>query len=165
MKLYTLDSTQLIQKPVEEVFNFFSKPENLSVITPSKLAFKILTPTPIEMGDGRIIDYKIYLLGIPIHWKTLITDFDPPHMFVDQQIKGPYTMWHHTHTFHKVEDGVEIRDRVVYSIPFGFIGQILNYLWIRKDLENIFKHRKKVINKLFENNDYKSYTSDSIMGK
>ena len=69
---------------------------------------------------------------------------------------GPYSV---------VEDGVEIRDRVVYSIPFGFIGQILNYLWIRKNLENIFKHRKKVIDKLFENNDYKSYTSDSIMEK
>ena len=165
MKLYTLKSVQLIQKPIEEVFTFFSKPENLSVITPPKLGFKILTPRPIEMDAGRLIDYKIYLLGIPIHWRTLITDFNPPHMFVDQQIKGPYTMWHHTHTFHKVKDGVEIRDQVVYSIPFSFIGQILNYLWIRKDLENIFKHRKKVIDKLFENDDYKSYTSDSIMEK
>ena len=103
MKLYTLISTQFIEKSIDEVFTFFSKPENLSVITPSKLGFKILTPTPIEMGPGRIIDYQIYLLGIPIHWRTLITDYNPPNMFVDQQIKGPYNMWHHTHTFHKVE--------------------------------------------------------------
>ena len=165
MKLYTLDSIQLIEKPIEDVFNFFSKPKNLSVITPQKLGFKILTPTPIKMGTGCIIDYKIHLIGIPIHWRSLITDFNPPHMFVDQQIKGPYTMWHHTHTFQEVKDGVEIRDRVVYSLPIGIFGRILNYYWIRKNLQNIFNYRKKVINKLFENNDYKSYTSDSIMEK
>ena len=158
MKLYTLESNQFINKPIEEVFQFFSKPENLSVITPAKLGFKILSPNPIKMEVGRLIDYNIYLMGIPIHWRTLITDYEPPNMFVDQQIKGPYAMWHHTHTFHKVEGGVEIKDKVVYSIPFGILGRILNYLWIRKDLENIFVHRKKVIDKLFENNDYKSYT-------
>ena len=158
MKLYSLDSVQFINKPIEDVFKFFSKPDNLSVITPPKLGFKILTPTPINMSTGRLIDYKIYLMGIPIHWRTLITDFEPPHMFVDQQIKGPYTMWHHTHTFQKVDGGVEIKDRVVYSIPFSILGRLLNFLWIRKDLENIFNYRKKVIDELFENYDYKSYT-------
>ena len=158
MKLYTLESNQFINKPIEEVFQFFSKPENLSVITPAKLGFKILSPNPIKMEVGRLIDYNIYLLGIPIHWRTLITDYEPPNMFVDQQIKGPYAMWHHTHTFHKVKGGVEIKDRVVYSIPFGYLGRLLNYLWIKRDLNNIFLHRKKVIDKLFENNDYKSYT-------
>ena len=157
MKLYSLDSVQFINKPIEDVFEFFSKPDNLSVITPPRLGFKILTPTPIDMSTGRLIDYKIYLMGIPIHWRTLITDFDPPHMFVDQQIKGPYTMWHHTHTFQKVDGGVEIKDRVVYSIPFSILGRLLNFLWIRKDLENIFNYRKKVIDELFENDDYKSY--------
>ena len=158
MKLYTLESNQFINKPIEEVFQFFSKPENLSVITPAKLGFKILSPNPIKMGFGRLIDYNIYLMGIPIHWRTLITDYEPPNIYVDQQIKGPYAMWHHTHTFHKVKGGVEIKDRVVYSIPFGFLGRLLNYLWIKRDLNNIFLHRKKVIDKLFENNDYKSYT-------
>ena len=158
MKLYTLESNQFINKPIEEVFQFFSIPENLSLITPAKLGFKILSPNPIKMEVGRLIDYNIYLMGIPIHWRTLITDYEPPNMFVDQQIKGPYAMWHHTHTFHKVKGGVEIKDRVVYSIPFGFLGRLLNYLWIKRDLNNIFLHRKKVIDKLFENNDYKSYT-------
>jgi hypothetical protein len=158
MKLYSLDSVQFINKPIEDVFKFFSNPDNLSVITPPKLGFKILTPTPINMSTGCLIDYKIYLMGIPIHWRTLITDFEPPHMFVDQQIKGPYTMWHHTHTFQKVDGGVEIKDRVVYSIPFSILGRLLNFLWIRKDLENIFNYRKKVIDELFENDDYKSYT-------
>ena len=158
MKLYTLESNQFINKPIEEVFQFFSKPENLSVITPAKLGFKILSPNPIKMGVGRLIDYNIYLLGIPKHWRTLITDYEPPNIFVDQQIKGPYAMWHHTHTFHKVKGGGEIKARVGYSIPFGFLGRLLNYLWIKRDLNNIFLHRKKVIDKLFENNDYKSYT-------
>ena len=158
MKLYTLESNQFINKPIEEVFQFFSKPENLSVITPAKLGFKILSPNPIKMEVGRLIDYNIYLMGIPIHWRTLITDYEPPNMFVDQQIKGPYAIWHHTHTFHKGKGGVEIKDRVVYSIPFGFLGRLLNYLWIKRDLNNIFLYRKKVIDKLFENNDYKSYT-------
>jgi len=157
MKLYTLDSIQFINKPIEDVFEFFSNPDNLSVITPPKLGFKILTPTPIKMSVGRLIDYKIYLMGIPIHWRTLITEFDPPHTFIDQQIKGPYNIWHHTHTFQKVDGGVEIKDRVVYSIPFSILGRILNFLWIRKDLENIFNYRKKVIDELFENDDYKSY--------
>ena len=157
MKLYTLDSIQFINKPIEDVFEFFSNPDNLSVITPPKLGFKILTPTPIKMSVGRLIDYKIYLMGIPIHWRTLITNFDPPHTFIDQQIKGPYTIWHHTHTFQKVDGGVEIKDRVVYSIPFSILGRILNFLWIRKDLENIFNYRKKVIDELFGNDDYKSY--------
>ena len=70
MKLYTLDSIQFINKPIEDVFEFFSNPDNLSVITPPKLGFKILTPTPINMSVGRLIDYKIYLMGIPIHWRT-----------------------------------------------------------------------------------------------
>jgi hypothetical protein len=157
MKLYTLDSIQFINKPIEDVFEFFSNPDNLSVITPPKLGFKILTPTPIKMSVGCLIDYKIYLMGIPIHWRTLITNFDPPHTFIDQQIKGPYTIWHHTHTFQKVDGGVEIKDRVVYSIPFSILGRILNFLWIRKDLENIFNYRKKVIDELFGNDDYKSY--------
>ncbi len=157
MKLYTLDSIQFINKPIEDVFEFFSNPDNLSVITPPKLGFKILTPTPIKMSAGRLIDYKIYLMGFPIHWRALITDFDPPHTFIDQQIKGPYTIWHHTHTFQKVDGGVEIKDRVVYSIPFSILGRILNFLWIRKDLENIFNYRKKVIDELFGNDDYKSY--------
>ncbi len=147
------------------MFEFFSKAENLSIITPTRLGFIILTPAPIKMDTGRLIDCKIYLMGIPIHWRSLITDFELPHMFIDQQIKGLYTMWHHTHTFHEMDGRVEIKDRVVYSIPFSILGRILNYLWIRKDLQNIFYYRKRVIDKHFENDDYKSYTKDSIMEK
>tara|TARA_Y100001970_G_C13808702_1_gene638856 strand:- start:81 stop:539 length:459 start_codon:yes stop_codon:yes gene_type:complete len=152
MKLYSLHFKQTINRPIEEVFDFFSKPENLSRITPKKLNFKILTPTPIKMMKGQIIDYTIRLIGFQIHWRTLITDYNPPYSFIDQQIKGPYTIWHHKHTFKKIANGVEIYDNITYSIPFGIIGRILHYVWIQKDLENIFRYRKKVINEIFNMN-------------
>ena len=150
MKLYTLESNQFINKPIEEVFQFFSKPENLSVITPAKLGFKILSPNPIKMEVGRLIDYNIYLMGIPIHWRTLITDYEPPNMFVDQQIKGPYAMWHHTHTFQKINDKETlISDIVKYGLPFGFIGGMANALYVKKDLESIFSYRFDKIKEIF----------------
>lgn len=162
MKTYEIHTTQVINRPIEEVFVFFSKPENLAVITPKKLGFKILTPTPIKMNKGCLIDYLIHLMGIPVHWRTIITDYDPPHMFIDQQLKGPYSLWHHTHTFKKIENGVEIKDRIIYSIPLGWMGQLLHKFWIKKDLNNIFSHRKKVISDLFMNDGYKMYVTDPI---
>ena len=162
MKIYEIHTTQVINKPIEDVFVFFSKPENLAVITPKKLGFKILTPTPIKMNKGCLIDYLIHLMGIPVHWRTIITDYDPPHMFIDQQLKGPYSLWHHTHTFKKIENGVEIKDRIIYSIPLGWMGQLLHKFWIKKDLNNIFSHRKKVISDLFMNDGYKMYITDPI---
>ena len=83
----------------DDVFNFFSMPENLVKITPKSLSFTILTPKPIDMEKGTLIDYTISLMGFPVHWRTLISDYNPPHSFIDQQIKGPYAFWHHTHTF------------------------------------------------------------------
>ena len=87
MKVYTLENHQFIKAPLKNVFDFFSKPENLKEITPSKLNFKILTPTPISMKEGTLIDYTIKLIGIPLHWRTLITKFDPPNQFIDEQLK------------------------------------------------------------------------------
>ena len=150
MTLYTLESNQFINKPIEEVFQFFSKPENLSVITPAKLGFKILSPNPIKMEVGRLIDYNIYLMGIPIHWRTLITDYEPPNMFVDQQIKGPYAMWHHTHTFKKINDNETlISDTVIYVVPFSFIGSIVHSIYIKRALDNIFYYRAEKIKEIF----------------
>tara|TARA_Y100001960_G_C14686821_1_gene834241 strand:- start:1166 stop:1486 length:321 start_codon:yes stop_codon:yes gene_type:complete len=102
------------------------------------------------MKDGQLIDYTITLLGKKIRWRTMITAFEPPKMFIDQQLKGPYSMWHHKHSFKEVENGVEIIDTIHYSVPFGFLGDIINFLFIRRDLENIFKHRKVVIEQYFK---------------
>ena len=99
MKVYSLHYKLKINRPIKEVFDFFSKPENLATITPKKLDFTILTPTPIKMMKGQIIDYTIRLIVFKIHWRTLITEYEPAYSFIDQQIKGPYNIWHHEHLF------------------------------------------------------------------
>lgn len=150
MKTFEINMKQYINKPLDVVFQFFSKPENLEMITPESLSFNILTPIPIRMEKGSLIDYTIRLFGIPIHWRSIISDYEPPFRFVDQQIKGPYTFWHHTHTFQAVEGGVEIIDKVKYSLPMGWLGTLAHSIWVRKDLEKIFEHRKTVIQNYFE---------------
>ena len=146
MKVYTLKREHVISKNILDVFDFFSRPENLAKITPPKMKFKILTPTPIEMKEGALIDYTVRVLGIPIRWRTLITKYQPPNIFIDQQLKGPYSLWHHTHTFEKIsQNETLIKDIVVYTIPFGFIGRIVHFLYIKKDLDKIFNFRKDKI--------------------
>ena len=150
MKLYTLKKEQIIPRNILDVFDFFSKPENLSVITPSKMGFKILTPSPIEMKEGALIDYTVKIIGLPIRWTTLITKYDPPNLFIDQQLKGPYSMWHHTHNFKKLNDNETlIEDIVVYSVPYSFIGGLIHSLYIKRDLEKIFSYRSKKIKEIF----------------
>ena len=151
MKVYTLKYKQLINKNLDDVFSFFSNPENLSKITPKKLGFNILTPCPIEMYEGQLIDYTIKILGKKIRWRTLITKYDSPNMFIDQQLKGPYSMWHHTHQFKEVKSGVEIIDTINYVMPFGILGRIVNILFVKNDLNKIFQYRKKVIEQYFKN--------------
>ena len=150
MRVYTLNKKQIVSKNILEVFDFFSKPENLSIITPKKLDFKILTPIPIKMKEGALIDYTIKVMAIPLRWKTLITTYEPPHLFIDQQLKGPYSMWHHTHTFKKINDtDTMIEDTVRYSLPYSFIGVLAHFLFVKKDLNNIFMYRNKKIDEIF----------------
>ena len=150
MKVYTLKSKQKINKSLKEVFDFFKSPENLSKLTPSKLNFKILTPTPIKMKNGQLIDYTIKILGFRVHWRTMITSYLEPHEFIDQQLIGPYSMWHHKHTFKDKGDYVEMNDEVNYVIPFGIFGRIAHYLYVKKELEGIFLYRTKIIDKIFK---------------
>ena len=164
MKIYELITKQTINKPIPEVFSFFARPENLAVITPKKLDFRILTPSPINMEKGTVIDYTIKLIFFRVHWRTLITSYDPIHTFTDEQIKGPYLFWHHTHNFKQKDHGVEITDRVRYAIPFGMLGRLVHWLWIRHDLKHIFEYRTSVIENLFSSEKYKLYTSDMNQG-
>ena len=150
MKLYTFKKEQKISKSIIDVFDFFSKPENLSVITPNKMDFRILTPSPIEMKEGTLIDYTVKIMSFPIRWRTLITKYDPPNMFIDQQLKGPYSMWHHTHLFEKINDNETlIKDVILYAVPFSFIGSITHSLYIKRDLEKIFDYRSQEIKRIF----------------
>lgn len=155
MKYYELKYSQTICRPRDEVFKFFSKPENLEIITPKRLGFKILTPRPILMDKGTIIDYYIFIFGFPVRWRTLITQYDPPNIFIDQQIKGPYSLWHHTHTFIENDGITIIHDKIRYIVPLGILGRLLNRLWIANDLKYIFEYRKNIINEHFDNRSNK----------
>lgn len=150
MTPYVFEKRQLLPVPPDEAFRFFDRPENLAEITPAELGFRILTPSPIAMKEGALIDYTIRVLGVPVRWTTLITSYDPPRAFVDQQLKGPYSFWHHTHAFRAVEGGTEMTDTVMYLLPFGPLGDLLHVLAVRRQLEQIFEHRSRVIASRFQ---------------
>ena len=164
MKIYELYTKQIINRPISEVFTFFSRPENLAIITPKKLDFKIFTQGPIKMEKGTVIDHTIRLIFFRVHWRTLITSYEPSQSFTDEQLKGSYSFWHHTHNFDQTENGIEITDRVRYIVPFGLFGHFIHWLWIRHDIEQIFEYRRSVIDDLFSTEKYRLYTSDSRQG-
>ena len=153
MKVYKLQYTHIIDSDINKVFDFFSNPENLALITPSKLDFKILTPVPIKMKEGQLIDYTIKLAGFNIRWRTMITEYLPMKSFVDQQLVGPYSMWHHTHEFEELDGCIKMIDTINYVMPFGLIGRIVNAFWVKRDLNKIFEYRKKIINEYFIKGD------------
>jgi ligand-binding SRPBCC domain-containing protein len=129
-----------------EVFSFFADAQNLGEITPPWVDFQILTPAPIVMRTGTLIDYRIRVHGLPIRWRTEITEWCPPHRFVDVQLHGPYTHWHHTHTFEERDGGTLCIDDVVYR-PRG--GVIIHRLFVRRDVERIFSYRRQRLLELF----------------
>ncbi|MBM80571.1 MAG: CDP-paratose 2-epimerase [Planctomycetaceae bacterium] len=120
------------------VFELFSDAFQLEHLTPPWLNFRVLTPGPIEMCSGRLIDYQIRLHGLPIRWRTEITEWDPPFCFTDSQLRGPYRSWVHTHTFEELDGGTLVRDRVEYQVPGG---SLTNRLFVQGDLRRIFNYR------------------------
>ncbi len=128
-----------IPSPRDEVFAFFADAQNLQVITPPWLSFEVLTPAPITMRPGTLIDYRIRIHGLPIGWRTEITEWSPPHRFVDVELRGPYTLWRHTHTFEERDGGTLCLDEVRYR-PRG--GALVNWLFVRRDVERIFAYRR-----------------------
>ena len=149
MKPYILKRTQLIHCPLAEVFPFFESPENLARITPPWLHFVIRTPSPVQMKTGTLIEYTIRWFGLPVYWKTEIKNYEPPLRFIDEQICGPYSFWHHTHVFNEVNGMTEMTDLVQYRLPFGPVGRIAHAFLIRGQLEEIFEYRNKAIERIF----------------
>lgn len=133
--------------PPEELFPFFADAGNLDAITPKWLNFGIVTPRPIEMREGALIDYKLRVRGMPLRWRTLIREWNPPHSFVDEQIRGPYRQWIHRHTFEPQNGGTLARDIVHYAVPFDFIA---HPLFVRRDIQRIFAYRQEALRAKFD---------------
>jgi len=138
-----------VPRPLKEVFAFFDRPENLGALTPPDMGFRILTPPPLEMRRDAVVDYIVTVSGLPVRWTTLITDYDPPHRFVDLQLRGPYAWWHHTHEFEALAGGTVIRDTVRYGMPFGPLGELAHALAVQGRLQRIFAFRDRVIRAKF----------------
>src|SRR4051812_34305983 len=144
MKVHVLEREQTLALPPTRVFPFFGDARNLEAITPPLLRFRVVTPEPIEMGKGTRLRYRLRLHGVPIGWDTVIADWEPPHRFVDVQVRGPYAIWHHTHTFEPLEgDRTLMRDTVRYAVGFGVFGELAHRLRVRRDLAEIFAFRAR----------------------
>ncbi len=146
MKEFTLHTEVWLPRPRDEVFAFFADAQNLDALTPPWVKFAMLTPGLIEMHAGTLIDYRLRVHGIPIRWRTEISEWQPPHHFVDRQLRGPYTLWHHTHTFEERNGGTLCVDRVRYR-PRG--GTLVQWLFVRRDVERIFQYRQQRLKVLF----------------
>ena len=143
---WRLHSEVFLPRPLEEVFAFFADAANLDVLTPPWVKFRILTPLPIPMQAGTLIDYEISLHGVPVRWQTEICCWNPPHGFVDVQRRGPYREWEHTHSFTAVDGGVRCRDDVRYRVPGG---ALVNRLFVEPDVRRIFTYRAVRMRDLF----------------
>lgn len=142
MYTYILERTQIVPRSRAETFAFFSDAFNLERITPPFLQFRIVTPAPIKLDEGTLIEYRLNLYGIPFRWRTLIERWQPEETFVDTQLNGPYTLWRHTHTFEELgPNRTLMRDRVLYRLPFGIFGRLAHWLFVRRALALIFDYR------------------------
>lgn len=146
---HVLEREQLVRRPKDEVFAFFADPSNLERITPPSLRFAIVTPGPIPMRAGTVIDYRLRLLGVPFAWRTLIESYEPGRSFVDVQVRRPYRLWRHLHEIEERPAGTLVKDRVEYALPLGPLGRIAHGLFVRRQLDRIFDFRSVAIAEIF----------------
>lgn len=146
---HELVAEQWVPRSCEEVFPFFCEAKNLENITPPFLNFKVLGQSTAEIGDGTLIDYRLSLHGIPVRWQSRIESWEPNRQFVDRQLRGPYQLWHHTHEFIPLAGGTLLRDRVLYRLPMGLLGEIVAGWKVKGDVTSIFSFRRKIIDELF----------------
>ena len=138
----------LTKSSLQDTFTVFQDPYNLAKITPSSLNFRVTSPHRIEMRKGAEIEYTIRWLGWPMHWKTLILEYEPPTLFIDEQAKGPYKFWRHRHTFEATAEGTKVGDHVEYALPFGPLGQLAHGLAVKKQLLGIFNYRQQQLSRM-----------------
>jgi ligand-binding SRPBCC domain-containing protein len=149
--IYTLEVKQFIGIPIAEAWDFFSSPGNLSKITPEQMGFIITSGAAGKMYTGQIITYKVSPFpGFTTNWVTEITHVSEGRFFVDEQRFGPYSMWHHEHHFEVQGNGVLMTDRVSYKLPFGFLGRIAHFIFVKKQLRQIFEYREKFLEQAYK---------------
>ena len=146
MGFHVFEREQVLDLPIDDVFRFFSAAENLERITPPSVGFRFDAPPPAELSVGAEIRYRLRIMGLPIRWTTRITEWDPPHRFADVQDRGPYRYWLHTHSFEQVAPGRTLmRDRVIYQVPMGFLGEVARRVFVVGQLRRIFDYRERAV--------------------
>jgi ligand-binding SRPBCC domain-containing protein len=149
--LHAFSARQFVPRPVDEVFAFFSDARNLEAITPPSLRFAVTGGAP-DVREGSVIDYDLHLHGVALKWKTLILEWNPPHAFVDVQLRGPYALWEHRHTFEEIPGGTVIADDVTYALPFAPLGGVAQP-FVQRNVEEIFRYRREEIARRFGTGD------------
>lgn len=145
MAEHTLERKLTLDRPIKTIFDFFADAANLERITPPELKFHIITEQPIQIEKGTLIDYSLKMRGFPVKWRTEISVWEPPHKFVDRQLRGPYKQWIHTHSFTEIDAGKTlIEDEVRYRLPLEPLGDIAHFL-VRRELDYIFDYRQKAV--------------------
>ena len=145
MRVYRLETEQLLPVSTAEAFTFFADAFNLEAIPPPWLHFRVMTPPPIVMGPGTLIEYRLRLHSIPLRWLARIEFWEPGRGFADVQLRGPYRLWHHTHRFVPREGGTAVCDVVRYALPLGTLGRLARALVARRELERIFAFRREAV--------------------
>ena len=148
MRIHRLEREQLVARPATEVFEFFARAGNLELITPPWLRFEVLTPEPVAMAPGALIEYALRLHRVPLRWVSRIEEWRTGRCFVDRQVRGPYRLWHHRHEFAARGDDTVVRDRVHYALPLGRLGDLVHAALVRGDLERIFDFRRDAVERL-----------------
>ena len=146
MRTHVFAAELWLPQPRDHVFPFFADARNLEAITPPWVNFQIQPPLPVEMRTGTLIDYRLRVKGFPLRWQSEITVWDPPFRFVDEQRRGPYRRWTHTHEFEERDGGTLCRDHVVYAVPGG---PVVNWLFVRRDVQRIFAYRQDALLRRF----------------
>lgn len=150
MSVHRLEFQTEVRNPREEVFAFFEKAQNLSRMTPPSFRFEMLTPGPVRMHTGTVLDYRFRVGLLPIRWTSLITEWKPPFRFADVQLKGPFSYWNHTHELYETPRGTLVSDSLVYEVGWGAAGDLLNACAVSASLRRMFEYRRRVLTELFE---------------
>jgi ligand-binding SRPBCC domain-containing protein len=149
VKTWCLRASLWVPHPPEAVFPFFADARNLEALTPPWLSFRILTPMPVDLQVGARIDYRIKLHGLPLRWRTRIARWEPPYAFADEQLRGPYVLWHHTHTFTPCDGGTVLGDEVIMRPKGGPLAPLIMKWFVQRDVGRIFRYRADVMSEQF----------------